>query len=123
LKGGVGVDARVGKRREWLSLLTGPVAWSVQLVLVYALSSWTCDGDTLAPLHVASAFCLAAAATGGVFSWKWWRSLGGWPSDHDEAAAGASRTMLVLGVMTGTLFSVVIVAQWLAAVVLLAHCR
>jgi hypothetical protein len=31
--------------------------------------------------------------------------------------------MLMLGVMTGALFSLVIVAQWLAAVVLFAHCR
>jgi hypothetical protein len=117
------VAARIDKRREWAGLLTGPIAWSLQLVVVYALSSWTCDGDSLAPLHVASAVCFAAAAAAGAFSWKWWRSLGGWPSDHDEAAAGSSRVMLVLGWMTGTLFAVVIIAQWLAAVVLLAHCR
>jgi hypothetical protein len=117
------VTPQIGKRREWLGLLAGPVAWSVQLVLVYALSSWTCDGDTLAPLHVASAVCLLVAVAGGYFACRWWRSLGGWPSDHDEAAAGSSRTMLVLGVMTGTLFSFVIIAQWLAAVVLRAHCR
>ncbi len=114
---------RLDKRHEWFGLLTGPVAWSVQLTLAYALSSWTCDGDTLAPLHVASLLCLAAAAAGGVAAWRWWRSLGGWPSDHDEAAAGRTRLMLLLGVMTGTLFSLVIVAQWLAAVVLFAHCR
>jgi hypothetical protein len=117
------VAAHIDKGRQWFGLMTGPIAWSLQLVVVYALSSWTCDGDTLAPLHIASALCLIAAATAGVFSWKWWRSFGGWPSDHDEAAAGASRTMLVLGLMTGTLFSIVIVAQWLAAFVLLAHCR
>jgi hypothetical protein len=117
------VNARIDKRHEWFGLMAGPVAWSVQLVLVYALSSFTCDGEGLAPLHVASFVCFALAATAGVFSWRWWRSLGGFPSDHDETATGRSRMMLFLGLMTGTLFSVVIIAQWLAAVVLFAHCR
>jgi hypothetical protein len=102
----------------WVGLLAGPVAWAVQLVAVYATSAWVCDGGPAWLLHLASLACLLAAAGGAFLGWRDWRKVGGWPGGADELDLGRTRLMAVLGMMTGTLFSLVIFAQWLAVMIL-----
>lgn len=105
-------------RLLWVGLLAGPVAWAVQLQVVYAMAAWACDGGPGWPLHLASLFCLLAAAGGVYLSWRDWRTVGGWPGASEEVALGRTRLMAVLGMMSGTLFAIVILAQWVAVMIL-----
>jgi hypothetical protein len=105
----------------WVGLLAGPVAWAVQLQAVYALAAWAGDGGSLLPLHLVSLVCLLGAVAGWRLAWRSWRAVGGWPSGGDEVAAGRTRLMSVLGLMTGTLFSLLIVAHWVAVAMLPPH--
>jgi hypothetical protein len=109
----------VNTRMLWVGLLSGPAAWAVQLQTAYALASWACDSGTVAlTLHLVSGACLLAAAGGAGVAWRNWQAAGGWPSSTDETTTGRTRLMALLGVMTGTLFSLVILAQWVAAMIL-----
>jgi heme/copper-type cytochrome/quinol oxidase subunit 2 len=100
----------------WAGLALGPVAWAVHLQLVYAASQQACQGDlAFVALHVMSAACLATAIVGGLLSFSLWRhERFTAPSQYDEGSTARRRFMSVEGVMSGTLFSIVIVAQWVA---------
>lgn len=98
----------------WAGVLAGPLAWAVQLQAVYALAAPACGTGRLWPLHLTAAACLLVAAGGGWAAWRAWRAVGGWPDPSDDPATGRTRLMAVLGMMTGVLFSLAIVAQWLA---------
>src|SRR4051794_34436896 len=102
----------------WLGLLGGPVAWGAQLQVVYALAPWACEGGPPATLHLLTAACLCGSLGGGWVAWNNWKSAGGWPSATDAPPLGRARLMAALGLMTASLFSVVIVAQWLAVLML-----
>ena len=102
----------------WLGLLAGPVAWAVQLLAVFSMAAWVCDGGPAWLPHLASFLCLLAAAAGAYLGWRDWRRVGGWPESSDAVDLGRTRLMVVLGLMSGTLFSLVILAQWIAVMVL-----
>lgn len=108
----------IDTRFLWAGLLAGPVAWVVQLQAVYALSAWATERDRPAALHLVSLLCVAATLGGGLLAWRAWRAVGGWPTGAEAPAVGRTRYLAVLGVMTGGLFVIVIVAQWLAVVIL-----
>lgn len=99
----------------WVGVLAGPVAWAVQLQAVYAEAAWAVGNGPHWLLHATSLACLLAAVAGG---WLAWQSVSGWPSDRDEPAAGRTRFLALLGVMSGATFALVIVAQWVAAMTL-----
>ena len=105
-------------RVMWPALLAGPVAWAVQLQGVFALSAWATEGGGFALLHAVSALCLLAALGGGFLAWRAWRTAGGWPGGTEAPDAARVRYLGVLGTMTGVLFACVIVAQWVAVVML-----
>jgi hypothetical protein len=102
----------------WPALLAGPVAWAVQLQGVFALSAWANEGGGSVPLHAISALSLLAALGGAALAWRAWRTVGGWPSGTEGPDVARVRYLTVLGVLTGALFAGVIVAQWIAVVML-----
>src|SRR4051794_29465854 len=102
----------------WFGLLGGPAAWFLQLVTVYALTVWACAHDTALVLHGAELACLLLAAGGGWTAFRSWRSVGGWPSDKDEGKEARIRLLSVVGLMSGALFTLVILASWIAVALL-----
>jgi hypothetical protein len=102
---------------EWIGLLAGPLAWSVDALVIYALAPWSCEHVRL-PLHIAALVCLAGAIAGGVIAWRNWREVWGWPSPMDEPSLGRDRFLAVVGVMSAALFAAVIIAQWIAVMML-----
>ncbi|MGE5178317.1 MAG: hypothetical protein ACM3PF_04400 [Bacteroidota bacterium] len=108
---------RPNLRSLWFGLLAGPVAWAVQLPLVYTLAVWSCDRVGFAWLHVVSILCLVAAGLGAWVSSVNLRSL----AEPGQASPDARRLMSLLGVMTGALFAIVVLCSWYA-VFLLSPC-
>jgi hypothetical protein len=100
----------------WAGFALGPVAWAVHLQSVYAASQQACEGDLKsASLHLISGACLAAAIIGAVLSaWLWGHGQFIVPSQFDEGYMARRRFMSVEGLMSGALFSLVIIAQWIA---------
>jgi hypothetical protein len=100
----------------WAGFVLGPVAWALHLQLVYAASQQACEGNLeVTSLHVMSALCLAAAIVGVLLTiWLWRHERFTAPSQFDGEYVARRRFMSVEGLMTGTLFSLVIIAQWIA---------
>jgi len=124
----VTVDARtdvVERRRITLLVLAvflAPFAAMLHLQLSYMDVRHACRSASELRLHLESAVLLAVALVGVLLAWRGWHAVGAtWPADeggHD----GRSRFLFLAGLLLGALFSLVIVAQWLA-VFLLAPCQ
>jgi hypothetical protein len=87
--------------------------------LGYALVPWSCAGKSQWALHVAAIVLLLIAASGAVVGTRQWRKGGG--SSREPSAGGdlrderaRARFMGALGMASGALFGVAIIAQWLA---------
>ncbi len=102
----------------WVGLLAGPVAWGVHLQGAFAISAWATERNNPVPLHAISLLCLLTTLGGGALSWRAWRTVGGLPSGTKTPDTAHVRYLSVVGVMTGVLFACVIVAQWIAVVML-----
>src|SRR4051812_13598767 len=89
----------------WAGLLSGPLAWAVQLPVCYALSEAACSSRSLAGFHAVTAACLLVALTGLWLAWRNWQSVGGWPSATDEAPVARTRLLSVLGLLVGSLLT------------------
>jgi hypothetical protein len=96
-----------------------PVAMLVQVGLGYALVPWSCSGKSQFALHATAIVLTMIAASGAVVGLGQWRAGGGGKHDlgigddrRDEATR--ARFMGAIGIASGILFSVSILAQWLA---------
>jgi hypothetical protein len=89
--------------------------------LGYALVPWSCAGKSHWALHLTAGLLLLVAASGALVGASQWRHGGG---DANEPGAGddlrderaRARFMGAMGLASGVLFSVAIIAQWLATV-------
>jgi hypothetical protein len=104
--------------RLWLALLAAPLAWVFQLTVVFALSAWSTERENFIPLHLVSGTCFIVSLASIGFSWNFWRTVGGWPDGSEPPDVARIRSLTVLGMLAGVLFSCVIVAQWLAVAML-----
>jgi hypothetical protein len=98
-------------------LFAGPVAWMVSTQANYALVPWICaSGLQLVPL-VAAALA-AASLFGGFLSWRAWTAAK--PEAGGDPSAGGSphRFVAAVGMLTATLFALVILLQGAAGLVL-----
>jgi hypothetical protein len=102
----------------WPAFLGPAVAWSVHLTGGFALSAWATEARNMVPLHVLGALCLLVALGGGFLAYRAWRTVGGWPMGTESPDAARVRYLTVLGMMASALFACVIVAQWIAVVML-----
>jgi hypothetical protein len=108
----------------WYGFLGGPIAWKLQLMVVYMLVPYACWHDLPITIHLASLVCLALSLSAAWVSWGSWKSVGGHPigpGGYDETASatlGRSRFMAVSGVLMGLFFGLMIVGQWIPVLVL-----
>jgi len=101
----------------WFGLLAAPVAWTIQLPVVYGLAVRACDHVGMIVLHLVSVLCILAVIAGGTAAWRNLQAV------HEPAAESAStrRIMSLLGLMGAALFGLVVLDSWLA-VFLLSPC-
>lgn len=94
----------------WTGILAGPVAWAVDLTASYAVVKATCLSRSEAALHLITLVCLAAVAGGAVVSWiALQRTAADVPTDGGEPRQRA-HFMAILGLTSGALFAITIVA-------------
>jgi hypothetical protein len=105
----------------WAGIFAGPAAWAVNTQLGYALVPWVCasKANVIAPL----AAIMALVALGG--AWASWLGMPGAELDSGGSHAGGEpRGMLAaVGVASGLLFALLILAQGAAGLVLDACVR
>ena len=102
----------------WFAVLAGPLAWMLGLNAQYSLVRLACAKGNMLYLHAVTVLTLALALAGVWMALREWRRTGRhWPDEHGGTMS-RSRFMAVVGLMAGALFSLTIVAQWLANVFL-----
>ena len=100
---------------SWGGLLAGPAAWAISTQLNYALVEWQCQHK----VHVIPIAALALAilaVVGGALSWRAWEHGGA--SFKPEREAGTERFVAMIGMLTAALFTLVIVMQGSASLIL-----
>jgi hypothetical protein len=102
----------------WTGLLLAPVAFLANLEVAYAFVTRSCDrGDQLL-IHLTHLACLLLALGGTWAAWHVWHAEGRkWPGAAG-GVVGRTRFMAGLGLLTGAMFTLVIVAQWIPGFVL-----
>jgi hypothetical protein len=103
-------DSPGGISALWLSILAGPVAWAVDLLLSYSLVQWTCGGGPPVVLHLVSVFALALIGAGAFAGWQ---ALPAVPAGAPSAGSQPDQRayfMALLGLVMCALFAVVVVA-------------
>jgi len=104
-------DSPGGISALWLSILAGPAAWAVDLLLSYSLVQWTCGGGPPVVLHLISVVSLVVIAAGAFAGWQSLQAVpGGAPSDGSQPDQRAY-FMALLGLLMCALFAVVVVAE------------
>jgi hypothetical protein len=106
----------------WTGLLLPPLAFLINLEVGYALVTRSCDrGDQLL-IHLTHLACLLLSLVGGWAAWRLWQAEGAeWPG-QGGGTVGRTRFMAGLGLLTGPMFILVIVAQWIPGF-LLSPCQ
>ena len=112
----------------WLAVLTGPIAWSLHLLLSYAAISLECafifpqplPGLSLGGLAVLVVTLLAVAASvyAGLFCARRWRQAGGLHFDSVMRVESVPLFMTVAGMTLNTIFLFAIVLATVPILVL-----
>ena len=97
----------------WAGIFLSPVAAAVQLQTVWLTSEYGCFTNDFRWNHVASVAALVVSASGIVIAISEYRK---WKRAGDSSSGDADsrrRFMSVMGLMSSTLFTLVVVAIWL----------
>lgn len=106
-----------GGGAQWFGLLAPPVAMLINLSLGYALVPWSCAAKSRVLLHGEIAVLVLISVAAGLVAHREWKRFGG-GGEADDAGGPAARTRFlgVLGIGSSALFTLILLAQWLANV-------
>jgi hypothetical protein len=100
----------------WIGILAGPIAWASDLLVRYALVHWSCGTQETTVLKLISAVSLLLVVCGGIVAWRAFRQTPSWAQTDGGRPVDRGRFMAMLGILSSSLFAVVVVAgampQW-----------
>jgi hypothetical protein len=101
-----------------MGFLLAPFAFLLNLQISYMLVPWACSSGQIFWLHIAAFGSLLLAALGALTAWRNWQKAGReWQSEGGNATA-RSRFMGIVGLLMSGLFSLIILAQWIANLII-----
>jgi hypothetical protein len=104
-----------GGGAQWFGLLAPPLAMLTNVSLGYALVPWSCAAESRVLLHAEIAVLVLISVAGGVVAHREWKRFGGGGEPDDAGGPGArTRFLGVLGIGSSVLFTLILLAQWLA---------
>lgn len=101
----------------WLGLLLPPIFWALQMLINYALVGFECFGGRRLSMILVSVLALIIAVSAGGVSLNTWRKLGNWGEDSISTLS-TNKFLAFLGLLSGGLFTLVIVAQLIGTILL-----
>lgn len=100
----------------WVGVLGAPALWAIQFQTNYALVPWICAHGHLIFMHLTTALFVVLGVGCALVSLHDWRRVGG---GSTEGSAGGpierTRFLGLLGLLVSSLFSLLILAQGVAA--------
>ena len=108
----------VSVRALWAGVLSGPLTFLALLEVAYLLVPYGCRTGREWPLHASAFVAVLLAAAGTALAWRNWEAVGRtWP-DAEGGATPRSRYLAAFGVLSGVLFVLVNLAEWVPMFVL-----
>jgi hypothetical protein len=102
----------------YVAVLGPPIVWALGLNAQYGLVRVACATESNLPMHAVSVVTLLLALGCGLVAWRAWGEAGRqWPGEGGGTLP-RSRFMAVMGLFSSALFSLAILAQWVASFVL-----
>lgn len=100
---------------QWTGVLLPPLAMLTNLSIGFALVPWSCSAKSRLLLHSEIAVLVLLSVASGIVAHHEWRRHGG-GGEADEAGGPAARSRLlgVMGMGSSALFTLILLAQWLA---------
>lgn len=99
---------------QWAGLLAGPAAWGLHMQANYSLVPLACKRGGEIYIHLVTILALLITVLGAFAAWRLWQA-GGREEEEVDSDGGSrfsrARFMGALGLLTGALFFIVIVAQ------------
>lgn len=104
-----------GGGAQWFGVLAPALAMLTNVSLGFALVPWSCAAKTRVLLHAEIAvLVLVSVAAGIVAHHEWRRHGGGGEADDAGGPAARARFLGVMGIGSSVLFTLILLAQWLA---------
>lgn len=101
----------------WTGLLGPPIVWLLHFQIIYSLVGYVCEAHSHASIHIVSVLTIVITIGCGLISWKLLRPAP--PSNSltepDETIPARPRFMAQMGLMSSALFTLVMIAQWIAS--------
>lgn len=102
---------------QWVALGTAPAVFAVHLQIGYVLIPWACATGQHVWLHVVNGASVVLALWGTLLGWRVARRAEDAPHDG-PGTVPRTRFLGDLAVGVGALLTLILLAQWLASVVL-----
>ena len=104
---------------QWFGILVPPLAMLINLSLGYALVPWSCAAKSRVLLHAEIAVLVVLSVVAGFVAHREWKRYGGGGAVDDAGGPGPrTRFLGALGMGSSALFTLILLAQWLANVFL-----
>lgn len=105
-----------GSIAVWAGFVWAPVLWITHLQLEYMLIPWVCTNGHGWVTHATTLAFLAASAWCIYLCWREWRHVGGGsPSSSEDPPIGRTRFAGMVGILSASLFTLIIAAQHIPA--------
>jgi hypothetical protein len=95
----------------WIGILAGPIVWLMSFQANFTLAPWACEFNSKAALFLVTLLALLLVAGSGLLAWREWAALGKALPGDAQGAVGRTRVMALGGVLTSSMFFLVILAQ------------
>ena len=96
--------------RLWIGTLLPPAAWLAQLQALYLSSEFGCTTSNFTNNHIVVVVALSVSLLGWAIAWREWTKR------REDTTDRRSRFMALVGTLGGTLFTILIFAQWLPTI-------
>jgi hypothetical protein len=100
---------------QWIGLLLPAATFFAHLQVAYLLVPWACTTHQVVWVHVAGIASVVLAAYGTLAAWRSWMRAGREYPGEDGGVLPRTRFLGATGVGMGAIFTLILVAQWIAA--------
>jgi hypothetical protein len=100
---------------QWIGLLLPAATFFAHLQVGYVLIPWTCVVKQPAWVHIIGIMAVVVAGAGTLAAWRTWMRAGREVPGEGGGAFPRTRFLGAIGLGIGAIFTLILVAQWLAA--------
>lgn len=107
-------STNTGAFELWLAIVLPPIVWWLDQQAIDSMVPYACAGHWRLPFHLVSLVGFLISAGLALFGWRNWKALGEeWPGEG-AGVLHRSRFMAVVGVLSGSIFFLVMLGQFIA---------